>query len=155
MEPGERGARINPDPRDLPAWTLVQAYHRIARRFTDAFGKAGLTAHQFGILVQLSVQPGASQAALARAVLVTPQSMGPLLQQIIDLGLVLRVAPAVRGAAATVELTHHGRQVLRATFPAVGAVNEPAALGLTRPEAVELNRLLHRVLAHLDGSSIR
>lgn len=140
-------------PYDLPAWTLVQTYHRVARRFTEAFAEAGLTAHQFGVLVQLSIQPGASQAALARAVLVTPQSMGPLLQQMIEVGLARRAAPAVRGTAATVELTDHGRRVLRDTFPSVGAINEPAALGLTRPEAVELNRLLHRVLEHLDESA--
>lgn len=140
-----------PQPYDLPAWTLVQAYHRVARRFTEAFAEAGLTAHQFGVLVQLSIQPGASQAALARSVLVTPQSMGPLLLQMTETGLVRRAAPAVRGTAATVELTEQGRRVLAATFPAVGAINEPAALGLTQPEAVELNRLLHRVLAHLDG----
>lgn len=140
-----------PRPYDLPAWTLVQTYHRVARRFTEAFTQAGLTAHQFGVLVQLTVQPGASQAALARAVLVTPQSMGPLLQQMTEVGLVRRAAPAVRGTAATVELTEHGQRVLVATFPAVAAINEPAALGLTGPQARELNRLLHRVLEHLDG----
>lgn len=142
-----------PRPYDLPAWTLVQTYHRVARRFTEVFAEAGLTPHQFGVLVQLTIQPGASQAALARAVLVTPQSMGPLLQQMTDSGLVRRVAPAVRGAAATVELTNHGRRVLAATYPAIGAINEPAALGLTVAQAGELNRLLHRVLAHLDGST--
>ena len=151
MAAEEGAAAGRPDPYDLPAWTLVQAYHRVASRFTDVFAAAGLTAHQFGVLVQLSVQPGVSQAALARAVLVTPQSMGPLLRQMTEVGLVRRTAPAVRGIAAAVELTARGRQVLAATFPAVGAVNEPAALGLTGPEAVELNRLLHRVLEHLDG----
>ena len=146
---GEGGA--GPAPDDLPAWTLVQTYHRVARRFSAAFAASGLTAHQFGVLVQLHRQPGASQAALARAVLVTPQSMGPLLQQMTDDGLVHRVRPPVRGTAAAVELTDHGRTMLAATFPAVSAINQPAALGLTRAEAAELNRLLHRVLNHLDG----
>jgi DNA-binding MarR family transcriptional regulator len=142
----------SPSPYDLPAWTLVQAYHRVARRFAEVFAAAGLTAHQFGVLVQLNLQPGASQAALARAVLVTPQSMGPLLQQMTDVGLVRRSASALRGTATSVELTDHGREVLAATFPAVGAVNDPAELGLTAAEAVELNRLLHAVIDHLDGS---
>lgn len=127
----------------------MQAYHRVARRLNETFGAAGLTAHQFGVLVQLSIQPGISQAGLARVVLVTPQSMGPLLAQLIEVGLVRRVAPAGRGVAASVELTDHGRQVLARTYPAVSAVNEPAALGLTPDEAGELNRLLHLVLSHL------
>ena len=147
----EAEGRPSPHPYDLPAWTLVQAYHRVARRFTEAFADAGLTAHQFGVLVQLSISPGASQAALARAVLVTPQSMGPLLQQMTDAGLVRRLSPAVRGTATPVELTDHGQEVLMATFPAVGAINDPAALGLSPGEAVELNRLLHAVIDHLDG----
>lgn len=128
----------------------MQAYHRVARRFNDAFATAGLTAHQFGVLVQLSVQPGVSQAALARAILVTPQSVGPLLAQMTDVGLIRRSAPVVRGAASSVELTDRGRRTLVEVYPAVGAVNEPAALGLTPAEAAELNRLLHRVLTHLD-----
>lgn len=139
-------------PEDLPAWTLVQTAHRMARRFRDVFDAHGLTAHQFGVLVQLSIEPGISQAALARTILVTPQSMGPLLAQMEDADLVRRTRPASRGASISVELAGHGRRILSATFPDVGALNAPAALGLSEPEAATLNALLHRVLRHLDSS---
>jgi DNA-binding MarR family transcriptional regulator len=132
---------------------LVQTYHQVARRFHAAFAASGLTAHHFGVLVQLSREPGASQAALARAVLVTPQSMGALLQQMTQLGLVRRPAAVQPGRPIAVELTQHGRDVLASTFPRVGAVNAPAALGLSETEAVQLNRLLHRVLHHLEEGS--
>nr|WP_240894855.1 MarR family winged helix-turn-helix transcriptional regulator [Kineococcus siccus] len=107
-----------------------------------------MTAHQFGVLVQLSVEPGVSQAALARRILITPQSMGELILQMVELGLVERHPAPRPGAASRVELTAAGREKLAATYPGVAAVNAPSALGLTAEESAVLNDLLHRVLAH-------
>lgn len=135
----------------LPAWTLVQTAHRAARRFHTVFARHGLTAHQFGILVQLDRNPGSSQAALARAILVTPQSVGPLITQMQDAGLLRRQRPARRGVAASVALTDAGRRLLHETFPDVAAINTPEALGLDADEAATLEALLRRVLVRLDG----
>ena len=137
-------------PEDLTGWTLVQAHHRVARRFHETFAAAGLTAHQFGALVQLAVEPGVSQAALARKVLVTPQSMGDLIVQLEASGYLARTPARTRGGANRVVLTDSGRQVLRGVYPQVGAINTPAALGLSAAEAATLNHLLHQVLTHLD-----
>lgn len=137
-------------PEDWAGWSLVQAYHRVGRRFHETFAAAGLTAHQFGVLVQLDREPGVSQAALARHVLVTPQSMGDLLGQLEALGYLRRTRAAFRGAAASVELTDTGRRILAEVFPRVAAINTPAALGLTPGECESLNGLLRRVLDHLS-----
>jgi len=138
-------------PADLVGWTLVQTSHRMARRFQEVFTASGLTAHQFGVLVQLSIEPGVSQAALARKILITPQSMGELLTQLANLGLVTRVPGRARGAAARVELTDTGRAALQATYPRVGAINTPEALGITPAEATALNDILHKMMSHLSS----
>lgn len=138
-------------PEDLVGWTLVQAYKAMAGRFHETFADLGLTAHQFGVLVRLNLQPGASQAAMAREVFVTPQSMGPIVQHLVADGLVRRVAPVTRGAASALELTDAGRKKLAVAFPRVAAINAPEALGLSPDEAVVLNELLHRVRVHLQG----
>lgn len=137
-------------PRDLAAWTLVQTAHLAGRRFHEVFTSQGLSAHQFGILVHLTSEPGGSQAALARAILVTPQSIGEILVQMQNAGLVRRTPAARRGTANRVELTVAGRTVLAATFPLVAAINTPEALGLDEAETRTLNDLLHRVHDHLD-----
>lgn len=137
-------------PESLPAWTLVQTAHLAGRRFHDVFASEGLTAHQFGVLVALSRRPGTSQAALARTILVTPQSIGDILSQMDTAGLVHRVRPARRGGAATVRISVRGLDALRRTYPRVAALNTPDALGLAPEEAETLNILLRRVHDHLD-----
>lgn len=140
-----------PAPADLVGWTLVQTSHRVARRLQEVFAGVGLTAHQFGVLVQLTVEPGVSQAALARKILITPQSMGELLNQLDALGLITRVPVEARGTAVRVELTDAGQVALETTYPQVGAVNTPDALGLTPTEASTLNKILHKMVTHLDA----
>ncbi len=140
-----------PGPPNLPAWTLVQTAHLAGRRFHEVFATQGLTAHQFGVLVALSRQPGISQGALARQILVTPQSIGEILTQMDTADLIDRTTPARRGTAISVQITPRGRATLEQTYPLVGALNTPAALGLTATETTTLNELLHRVHDHLDN----
>lgn len=133
----------------------MQTAHLAGRRFHEIFASQGLTAHQFGVLVELSREPGVSQAALARRVLVTPQSIGEILTQMETAGLIARTPPSRPGAAISVEITAHGRAKLGVTYPLVDAVNAPSALGLTPTEAQTLNKLLHRVHDHLDDRTFR
>lgn len=140
-----------PAPPNLPAWTLVQAAHLAGRRFHEVFATQGLTAHQFGVLVALSRQPGISQGALARQILVTPQSIGDILTQMETADLIDRTTPSRRGTAISVQITPRGQSKLDQTYPLVGALNTPAALGLNEAEANTLNELLHRVHDHLDN----
>lgn len=144
-----------PEPSSLPAWTLVQAAHLAGRRFHEVFAAQGLTAHQFGVLVVLRREPGISQASLARQILVTPQSIGDILTQMATADLISRTSPTRRGAAIGVQITPHGRLTLDQTYPLVGAINAPAALGLDDAEARTLNALLHRVHDHLNDRPFR
>lgn len=130
---------------ELPAWTLVQAYHVIARRFREAFAEVGLGPTQFGVLVTLATDPALGQAELARRTLVSAQSIGELVASLEQRGLVERAAGAGRGRRRHVHLTEAGRDVLRRVTPLVRAINAPESLGLDAAESTELNRLLHLV----------
>ncbi|MBL7253622.1 MarR family winged helix-turn-helix transcriptional regulator [Paractinoplanes lichenicola] len=137
-----------PAPDDIVAWTLVQASHRVARRFRSAFGRLGLSPTQFGVLLELDLHPGSSNGEVARAVLVTPQSMSDLLNSLQRLGYVERDGSAGQGHRVPARLTAAGRQVLRECATAVMGVEE--SLGLTREQAGQLNSLLHAVSARPD-----
>ncbi len=130
----------------LPAWTLVQAYHLVARGFAAVFAEVGLTPVQFGVLAVLADTPGPTQAELARQVLVRPQSVGELVAVLVERGLVAREGPGGRGRRSPLVLTDAGREVLEAAWPGVAAFNAPAALGLTPAEHATLDGLLHRVM---------
>lgn len=138
------------DPADLTAWTLVRSYHAVARIFYGALAEHGMTPPQFGVLVHLSHEPGVSQAALARAVLVTPQAMGEMLQNLAALGWVERLDAPGPGRPRPVSIATAGRAALDRVTPAVLEAVRPPALGLGPAADTELNRLLHAVLGTLS-----
>ncbi|GAB3838575.1 MarR family winged helix-turn-helix transcriptional regulator [Kribbella italica] len=131
----------------LPAWTLVQAYHGVAQGFTELFSAQRMTPVQFGVLAQLAVSPGLTQAELARRVLIRPQSMGELTGTLVDRGLLMRHGPGGRGRAVPVTLTEEGSATLARVGAAVREFNDPASLGLDPEEARILNGLLHKLIA--------
>lgn len=139
---------------DLPLWELVRTYHPVARGFGEVFSSVGLTPTQFGVLAVLRDHdpdgPGPSQAEIARAVLVRPQSVAELLTSLLERGLVSRDGPGGRGRRAPLRLTEDGRALIERAFPLVAAYNAPEALGLTAEEAATLTRLLRRVRTALD-----
>ncbi|NHA69797.1 MarR family winged helix-turn-helix transcriptional regulator [Phycicoccus flavus] len=148
---GGRNAAGGIDPETLTGWTLVRTGRAMGDRFLRLFADHGVTKHQFGVLVRLSREPGVSQAALAREILVTPQSVGPILREMERVGLLRRIEPGTPGRAVAVEITPAGRRTLAVVGPAVAELNRPESLGLTADEARDLGRLLHRVHDHLSG----
>lgn len=133
-----------PDPTDITAWTLVQAGHVVGRRFYAAFAEVGLSPTQFGVLLELDLHPGMSNAEIARTVLVTPQSMSELLTSLQHLGLVDRDPPPGRGHRVTTRLTPTGRAALRRCADAVTHVED--SLGLPPEQTNQLNTLLHTTI---------
>lgn len=135
--------------RPVLLWELVQTAHVAARRFTEVFAEAGLTPAQFGVLASLADGDDLSQADLARAVLVRPQSMGRLVAAMVARGLVDRAGPGGRGRRTGLALTPAGRRALDVARPAAYALNEPAALGLTADQVAVLVDHLTAVRARL------
>lgn len=135
------------DIAGLPAWTLVQAYHPIARRFHEIFAAEQLTPVQFGVLLQLEATPGISQAQLARKILVRQQSMAELLSGLVERGLLARDLDSRRGRTVPIVLTDAGRDLVLRAADAVAQFNRAAHLGLTDAESQTLNSLLHKVIA--------
>ena len=133
------------DPQVMIQWTLIQANHAVVRRVSDSLASVGLTPTQFGLLVQLTVAPGVSQAELARRVLVTPQALGELLVSLERLGHVRRT-PGRPGTATSVAITPAGSAAMDRATPLLAALNAPARLGLTPSEAAQLQGLLHKII---------
>lgn len=130
------------DPQTMIRWTLIQANHAVVRRVSETLATIGLTPTQFGVLVQLTVGPGASQAELARRVLVTPQTLGELLPSLERLDYVRRT-PGRPGTATSVAITPEGSAAPARAIPLLDTLE---SLGLTAVEAAELSALLHEVI---------
>jgi DNA-binding MarR family transcriptional regulator len=138
------------DPETVTGWTLVRTYQLMARRFYAVLATVDLTPTHFGVLMQLSRDPGSSQAALARSVFMTPQAMGELLTGLETQGLITR-SPGAPGRPIMVTLTDTGRDAVQRAIPVIAALNEPTSLGLSNTENVTLNALLHKVRAALES----
>ena len=125
------------------AWRLVRTGREIERALTDTIAEHALTTTQFGVLSLLATGADLTQSDLARAVLVRPQSIGPLITSLIERGLIARRGPGGRGRRAHFDLTAAGRRLIEDAWPRVTALHSPARLGLDEDDARTLDRLLH------------
>ncbi|PSK98838.1 DNA-binding MarR family transcriptional regulator [Murinocardiopsis flavida] len=148
--PGE-GTWAEGEP-ELPLWELIQTSYAVARGFTEVFGAVGLTPIQFGVLASLADgDDDLSQADLARAVNVRPQSLGEVATGLIGGGLVEREGPGGRGRRAGLRITAAGRALLDRVLPGVAAFNAPESTGLSAAESAELIRALRTIRETLSG----
>lgn len=135
----------------LVLWEVVQTAQRARQVFRELFATVGLTPTQFGVLACLADGDDFTKAELARALMVRPQSMDPVIDSLLQQGLVGREGEPRRGRAAGITLTEDGAARLASVRPRVTAANDPVRLGLD-PEVVgELITQLRTVRDHLPS----
>ena len=158
-EPTERPPAGEPGPPEpttdrgplLPLWALVRAAHLAERAYTEVFARDGLSPAQYGVLACLADGDDLSQADLARAVFVRPQSMARLITDMVRAGLVTRTGQGGRGRRIGLSLTERGRRAQVRGRAAAYAFDQPGQVGLTTNQAHELAALLGSITAHLSA----
>jgi DNA-binding MarR family transcriptional regulator len=109
----------------------------------------GLTVPQYVVLYTLVGQPGISAAALARACLVTPQTIATVLANLEVKALITRRPHPWHRKVAEVQLTDSGRQVLEKADAEAVAIERELAAGYTPQERAQLIELLARASSRL------
>jgi DNA-binding MarR family transcriptional regulator len=112
------------DIDSIAAWTVIRAARELARMLEVELAPLGLTPVEFGVLAQLAAADGLSQADLARAVGVRPQSMTALVTGLVARGSIARGAASGRGRHSRIGLTDAGRDLLARAWPLVAASND-------------------------------
>lgn len=133
-------------------WNMARVARFVGQRLTDRLAAHDLHPIHFGVLAHLDIAPEMTQADLARAVLVRPQSIAPLLDGLERRGLLRRKGDRARGRRNPVQITDDGRRALAAVWGIVLASNDLADAGLTARESAELNRLLLKVVHATRGA---
>lgn len=95
-------------------FSLKLAQHALRTHMDAALQQIGLTTPQYAVLTFLEVEPGASNAALARRAFVTPQTMQGILVSLERAGFVKRTPHPEHGRIQTTELTASGRAAQKA-----------------------------------------
>ena len=140
-----------PDPdasRDLDdvlTWNVVRGARFVGNRLASRLAEHGLNPIQFGVLAFLSREGELTTAEIARAVLLRPQSVAPLLDGLEERALIRRVGVRAKGRRNPVRITEAGREVLDEAWVIALAANDLGDAGLSGDESTELNRLLLKI----------
>ncbi|MET0448131.1 MAG: MarR family transcriptional regulator [Aeromicrobium sp.] len=142
--------------REAPqvGFMVKQAQSLLRARMEDELRPLGLTVPQFACLNLLQLDPGASASELARAAFVSRQSMNPLLQSLMDRGLVGRPAKPASGRARPAALTPEGGDLVVAARQRVAGVEQQMLSGLSADATSALRQGLASCIAALGGDHV-
>ncbi|GAA4499258.1 MarR family winged helix-turn-helix transcriptional regulator [Gluconacetobacter tumulicola] len=102
------------DPYATIGFALKQAQQALRTRMDTELRQIGLTTPQYAVLAYLKVEPGASNAALARQAFITPQTMQAILVTLEKSGLIKRTPHPEHRRIQTTSLTPSGHCAVEA-----------------------------------------
>tara|TARA_R110002020_G_scaffold8652_6_gene34391 strand:+ start:5145 stop:5591 length:447 start_codon:yes stop_codon:yes gene_type:complete len=132
-------------------YSLKIAQYRLRQRLEAELAGTGVSAAQNAVLLAIEDNPRISNASLARAAFVTPQSMQGMLVTLEREGFIVRTPHPEHGRIIMTELTEKGRTAAQAGMLAAEAVERQMLSGLTEDEAKQLGNLLDRCAQALNS----
>jgi len=120
---------------------------------TAALRPSDLTVAQYAALLTLTGQPGLSSAAVARACLVTPQAMVPVLKALIDRGLVTRSPHPVHTHVVELHATPAGVELAGRADQAAVRIERRMLDAFTPDERQLLRDLLGRCVDAINAEN--
>ena len=142
-----------PAPRrgtDWIGYNLKITQHRLRQRLDAELARFGITAPQNAVLLAVAGNPRISNAELARAAFVTPQTMQAILVNLERGGLIVRSPHPEHGRVIMTELTKAGQKAVADGAKAADAVERQMLSMLSTEEARLLCEFLKRCAAALD-----
>lgn len=131
-------------------YSLKIAQHRLRQRLEAELSGTGVSAAQNAVLLAIGDNPRISNASLARAAFVTPQSMQGMLVTLERDGFIRRTPHPEHGRVIMTELTEKGQTAAHAGMIAAEKAERAMLAGLTKAEATLLGDLLHRCAQALE-----
>lgn len=131
-------------------YKLKITQHLLRQRLDAKLAGLGITAAQNAVLLAIADNPRISNASLARAAFVTPQSMQGILVNLERAGLIVRSPHLIHGRIIMTELTKAGRKAVQAGAIAAEEVERQLLSGLSAQEAKLLGSLLRRCAEALE-----
>ena len=139
----------------LLGYQLRHASLKVVGGFAERIARHNVTAAQFGLLVLVAANPGATQAALARAFATDRSAMVRLIDRLEAAGLVDRRAREGDRRSNAIVLTERGAALLKALKREVRAFERGVTACLTPEETGTLLGLLRRINAGPGGTADR
>lgn len=125
-------------------YRLKQTQILLRQRMDAALRPVGLTTPQYAALSAIELAPGISNAALARAAFVTPQTMQGIVANLERVGLIERRSDPMHGRRLQAALTANGQAAMSRAHRAVSGIEAAMIAGLSHDETTMLAGLLAR-----------
>lgn len=126
---------------------LGQAYSLLGFQIVEGVVGAGYPQKPKHSAVFAQISPDGSRLTeLARKANMTPQAMGELVDELVDMGYVVRRPDPADGRAKLIVLTKRGRDAVAAGRQTIEGVEEQVTQILGEPGHRELRRLLSKLL---------
>lgn len=134
-------------------YILKITQHRLRLRLEKELAGTGVSPSQNAVLLSIADNPRISNAALARAAFVTPQSMQGMLVTLERDGYIVRTPHPGHGRIIMTELTDKGKSAARTGTIAAETVERQMLADLSADEARMLADLLRRCADALDDGN--
>jgi DNA-binding MarR family transcriptional regulator len=125
-------------------YAIKRAQHALRARMDETLRPLGLTAPQYAVLSAVELDAGISNASLARAAFVTPQTMQGILANLERENLVVRTADPGHGRILRSELTRQGRTALLRAHRLVMGVERAMITAIGDKQTEKITPLLLR-----------
>jgi DNA-binding MarR family transcriptional regulator len=156
LAPALAGARPPPPGQDKRgekgylAYLLRQAQAATRLTLERALADLGVTPPQFAVLTMLKTYPGLSGADLARAALLTPQTVGVIIRNLERSGAIRKTPHPVHGRVLQWTLTRRGGNLLGKCRRHVRALERRLMAGLSAKAQATVRRWLSRIATELQ-----
>ena len=138
-------------PDGNTGYLLRQTFQLFRAAMEETLREVGLTASQYSLLSAIDSQPGYSAAQLAKATVMTEQSVGELLGSLEKAGWVERRREHADRRVRLVHLTTAGSRVVAEATPRVRAVEYRMTAGLSEAEQRQFRTWLAVAACNLAG----
>ena len=123
-------------------YAMKRVQHALRLSMDEALRSTGLTAPQYAILCAVEAEAGLSNARLARAAFVTPQTMQGMIANLERDGFLMRRPDPASARVLQAELTPHGRTRIADAHRRVAAVEDILTRTVGAEAASQLATLL-------------
>ena len=129
------------------AYLLRQAQAATRLQMERSLADLGVTPPQFAVLTMLKAYPGLSGADVARAALLTPQTVGVIIRNLERNGAIRKSPHPVHGRVLQWTLSPRGATLLQDCRRRVMALERRLAAGLSRNAELAVRRWLAQIAA--------
>src|SRR5580658_4869416 len=134
-------------------YALKRAQNAFRTLMDDGLRPLELSAAQYAVMSAVELEPGLSNATLARAAFVTPQAMQEVIANLERVGLIVRSADRSHGRILRTVLIPRGRRVLAKAHEVAIQIEASMVAAVGKKEAEHMAALLARCADRLTQNA--